>query len=157
MPTDFPAGLTGRQTRTRFLRAPTGDWPVLSQGHKEEFRVPRKGMAVPWNAPTPVVLYTKSVHGIRTQLMVLVEHRVERLFEVGQNPDSLQREGFETYDHFISYWRAVHRKGYNPLQEVDVFRITQFAEGWLGQCGWELIKALYADYLPETLLRRGQC
>lgn len=143
-----PSGLPQRQLKTLFLRAPYQDWPALSQGHKTEFRVPVRGkMADRFHAPTPVVLYAVKSPTHVHKLMVLVEHRVESLLDIDQQPDALRREGFETYEHFRNYWRARTRRPYVPMAKVEVFRLAP----WWGvgdvALGEALLERLYGDYL----------
>jgi hypothetical protein len=151
---EAPDGLPQHRLRTLFLRAPYQDWAALSQGFKQEFRRPMRGkMAERFQAPTPVVLYAVSTQlGQRSEkLMVLAEHHVESLLDIREKPDSLVREGFETYDHFRSYWRSRTRRPYMPLSKVEVFRLRPWCahiehndEMILGAL---LLERLYDDYL----------
>lgn len=146
-----PNGLTQRHLRTLFLRAPYQDWAALTQGYKTEFRARPKG-ALRYNAPTPVVLYAVSGLGRWTsKLMVLVEHRSERLVDIADQPESLLREGQESYDHFRRYWRARTRRPFRPLDKVEVFQLAPWPSGTqslqIDQLGRVLLERLYGDYL----------
>lgn len=146
---DGPSGLQQRELRTLFLRAPSHDWAALAQGHKTEFRLPQGGFPSKWiHAPTPVVLYVVSVAVQAHELMVLTHHHSESLLDIKDDPGALAREGFKTYDHFRSYWRARTRRPYEPLAKVEVFRLAPWI-GWKyrDELGMVLLRRLYGDYL----------
>jgi hypothetical protein len=149
---DAPTGLKQVQLRTVFLRAPFQDWAALSQGHKTEFRVLPRGVPSKWiEAPTPVVLYALSPHlGRRSEkLMVIIEHQQERLADIHEKPESIRREGFETYDQFRRYWRARTGRPYRPLDKVEVFQLQQWTNHNWGQLGERLLERLYGEYMPN--------
>lgn len=153
---DGPGGHTQRELKTLFLRAPADDWPALIQGLKTEFRAKPMGAFMSTvAAPTPVVLYARAPgSGLeRHELMVLVEHRTERLMDIAEQPDALAREGFPTYDHFRRYWRARTRRPYRALDVVQVFRLAPWPQGTqslaVDQLGRALLQRLYGDYLPD--------
>lgn len=100
--------------------------------------------------PSPVVLYSVSstLQVRRENLMVLVQHRNERLMDLADQPDALIREGFADYDTFRRYWRKRTHRPYRPLARVEVFTIRP----WLGaedetRLGRRLLQRLYGDYL----------
>lgn len=145
---DAPNGLKQRKLQTLFLRAPFQDWASLTQGYKTEFRSKPKGRALLLDAPTPIVLYTVSSLGREShRLMVLVEHTTEHLIDIAEKPDSLLREGFETYDHFRRYWRARTKRPYRPLDTVEVFQLAPWAETERLRLGMVLLDRLYGAYL----------
>lgn len=149
---DGPSGLCQRELKTLFLRAPYTDWAALKTGHKTEFRAPPMGaISKSVQAPTPVVLYTVSPRlGHRSEtLMILLEHHVERLMDIADKPDSLQREGHPDYDSFRRYWRARTRRRYDALARVEVFRIAPWRSSERVRLGAILADRLYGDFYPD--------
>jgi hypothetical protein len=147
-----PTGLKGRETRTLFLRAPYIDWPALAQGRKTEFRTaPIGAISAMVHAPTPVVLYTVSPRlGHRAEMLViLAEHTVERLVDIADKPESLAREGHESYDSFRRYWRIRTKRPYRPLSKVAVFTLAPWSESEKQRLGSLLIDRLYGEYYPR--------
>lgn len=147
-----PEGLTQREARTLFLKAPYADWPALSQGRKTEFRTAvNKIISASVRAPTPVVLYAVSPRlGHRpTSLMVLVEHRIERLMDIAEAPESLTREGFADYDSFRRYWRARTRRPYRALDRVAVFRLAPWQPSERERLGALLLDRLYGEHYGD--------
>ncbi len=145
-----PNGLKGKELSTRFLRAPFEDWPALSQGYKTEFRAAPMGVAVrSLQAPQPVVLYAASGYVKKKKLMVLEWHETQRLMDIADDPESLLREGFESYDHFRRYWRARTRKPFRPLQEVEAFRLRPWLQDDPLRLGPSLLERLYGDFISE--------
>jgi hypothetical protein len=144
-----PAGLTRRRASTLFLRAPFGDWTALMQGAKTEFRVPNMGAgAANIHAPTPVVIYATTSRGTtKTKLMVLVEHRRERLIDIVEDQAALMREGMPSYDHFRTYWRRRTRRPYRPLDKVEVFRVAPWLPEKREGLGALLFDRLYGEYV----------
>lgn len=145
-----PAGAERAEAVTLFLRVPAVDWPRLMVGEKTEFRTtPREGSRIgKAKTPTPVVAYrTRRGHANDFKLMVLEEYRREPLFAVSEVPESLEREGFETYDHFRRYWRARQRRPFVPLEVVQVWRVRHWQDGDLVRQGYGLLKRLYGAYL----------
>lgn len=141
-----PTGATQRIAKTIFLRAPYADWAALAQGYKTEFRAGPLGAASIY-APTPVVLYAVSSGGHRREkLMVLVEHRRERLIDADR-PEALMREGFPTYNEFRMYWRRRSHRPFLPLEEVSVFRLAPWTLAWREKLGAVLLERLYGAYL----------
>lgn len=153
---DGPGGHTQRELKTLFLRAPADDWPALTQGLKTEFRAKPMGAFMSTvGTPTPVVLYARAPgSGLeRHKLMILVEHRTERLMDIAEQPDALIREGFPTYDHFRRYWRARTRRPYRALDVVQAFRLEPWGAMYPDRISYELgrllLERLYGDYLPD--------
>lgn len=147
-----PNGLTQREAKTLFLRAPYHDWAALAQGHKTEFRAnPLGAIAQSVQVPTPVVLYAVSPRlGQRSEkLAVLVEHRIERLMDIGESPESLAAEGFADYDSFRRYWRQRTRRPYRALDRVAVFRLAPWQPSERLRLGLLLCDRLYGDYYPD--------
>ena len=147
-----PNGLTQREARTLFLRAPYHDWAALAQGRKTEFRaVPLGAIAKSVRAPTPVVLYAVSprLYHRSEKLAVLVEHHVERLMDIADKPESLAREGHRDYDSFRRYWRARTGRRFDPLARVAVFRITPWTPSERERLGPLLVDRLYGDFYPD--------
>lgn len=149
-----PNGLTQREARTLFLRVPAIDWPKVSQGSKTEFRtLPIGATSKAFHGPTPVVAYVAAPRQrTRTMIMLLLNCRRERLVDIADKPGSLAREGMASYDDFRRYWRRRTARPYRPLQEVDVFTLSQWPKDQLAidQLGRHLLTRLYGDYLPDA-------
>lgn len=149
---DGPTGLPRHELKTLFLRAPYMDWAALSTGHKTEFRAPPRGaISAMVQAPTPVVLYTVSptLKVRKHKLVVLVAHRVERLMDIADQPDSLAREGHPSYDSFRRYWRGRTRRRFNALARVEVFQLAPWQQSERQSLGAHLLDRLYGDYLGD--------
>ena len=146
-----PNGLKQKELRTRFLRAPYQDWAALSQGYKTEFRAAPMGVSVrSLQTPTPVVLYAVSNAGVKKQkLMVLENHETQRLMDIADQPNSLMREGFESYDHFRRYWRARTKRPFRPLQKVEVFHLRPWLRDDPQRLGPALLQRLYGDFIEQ--------
>jgi hypothetical protein len=148
-----PPSARQRTLRTLFLRAPYADWAALVHGHKQEFRTPPSGaLAAVIDTPTPVVLYAippARTAALREALMVLVEHRVERLHDIAGNHHSLMREGFASYDEFRAYWKKRTHRPYRAMDTVHVFRLEPYLESAKARLGEALLARLYGDYLDQ--------
>jgi hypothetical protein len=146
-----PNGLKGHELKTRFLRAPYQDWAALDQGYKTEFRALPMGVSVrSLQTPTPVVLYAVSNAGVKKQkLMVLTRHETQRLMDIADYPESLLREGFETYDHFRRYWRARTKRPFRPLEKVEAFQLRPWLRDDPIALGHLLVQRLYGSFIPE--------
>lgn len=147
-----PTGLIQREAKTLFLRAPYHDWAALAQGRKTEFRAtPLGAVAKSVHAPTPVVLYAVSPRlGHRSEkLVVLAEHRVERLMDIADQPESLTREGHPDYDSFRRYWRARSGRRFDPLLRVAVFTLAPWTPSERSRLGPLLIDRLYGEHYPD--------
>jgi hypothetical protein len=144
------------QASTRFLRVPAEDWARVRIGEKTEFRTrPRERSNITTCAlPTPVVAYTTRRSGdvdpFSTKLMVLLERRYEPLFNIAEDPGALEREGFESYAHFRSYWKARNGGKYVPMQRVYVWRVREFVENDTYVLGTELLRELYGEHLQAA-------
>lgn len=137
-----------RHVTTRFLRVPLVDWPAVKIGRKTEYRRPVSTRApiFPYT-PTPVVAYALRGKTYDHRLMVLESIRQETLWQIRDSPESLEREGMETYEQFRAYWKARTRK-YLPLAVVYVYRVMPWMPGDEQAMGAELIGHLYKDFLP---------
>lgn len=122
-------------------------------GEKTEFRTrPREGSnLIVCKLPTPVVAYTKrgaSVDAGSARMMVLIERRLERLFDISENPEALVREGFDSHDEFRGYWKRRNGGVYKPSQRVYVWRVRPFdAHADEDTLGRGLFRELYGEHL----------
>lgn len=143
------------------LRVPSEDWAAVSFGYKTEFRWPENGRS-PGDGPgahppTPVVAYTELGSESFRQLMVLVEHRLEVLFLITEHPDSISREGFDTYEQFRAYWRRRYaHQPYHPQQKVHVYRVRPWTEEDYTNMGVRLLDDLYGEYIDDLQRRQLQ-
>jgi hypothetical protein len=145
-----PKGGERAEAVTLFLRVPAVDWPRIVVGEKTEFRTtPREGSRMgKAKCPTPVVAYrTRQGHDNDFKLLLLQEMRAEPLFAVSEVPESLAREGFETYDLFRRYWRARQRRPFVPLEVVQVWRVCLPTQRDYRDMGDRLLCQLYGPYL----------
>jgi hypothetical protein len=147
-----------RQIVTRFLRVPAADWLAVKYGEKTEFRTRSvvMGTAGMW-FPSPIVAWASWRRGSQTssyereqQVMVFEEHRQERLFLVGEDRESLRREGFNTYEEFRRYWQT----RYGTLRADDlvhVWRVRCWTDDDDETMGRVLLDRLYGEYLRGDL------
>lgn len=154
-PSTAPDGYPMHHLGTRFLRVPIDDWNSVKIFNKREFRTkPRGGGAIyAIECPSPIVAYAVSRNGARAcKLMVLAERRLERLVDIANKPESLELEGFDTYDEFKGYWRKRNAGIYKPLQEVIVHRLAPWpSDENQGRLGMRMIKRLYGEFIqPGT-------
>jgi hypothetical protein len=145
----YPNGLKGREAHTLFLRAPVCDWALLEQDLKQEFRMPwTPSLAKSYYfTPTLVVLYCTPPHSApKSCLKVLLNRHEESLIDISKNKDALQREGFDTYDHFRGYWKGRMKNPYDPLQHVFVLQIAPPTDHLLRKTAMCLLGRLYAEH-----------
>lgn len=131
-----PAPYQQRHASTLFLRVPLADWARVVVGEKTEFRTrPKESSSLlRVYTPTPVVAYCANRGGeYSSKLMVLEERRYETLFDVSMNPESVEREGFASYDEFRRYWRKRRKGVYRPLERVHVWRVRKWGHDETGQ------------------------
>lgn len=152
---DAPNPYSERQVSTRFLRVPLIDWPNVKVGRKTEYRKATKRPVIFPYTPTPVVAYTIRGQTYDQRLMVLDAVHQETLWNIKDSAESLQREGFETYEDFRAYWKQRHGT-YLPLTVVYVYRVRPIDTGdetamalELMALGGKLIEHLYGDFLPN--------
>lgn len=142
-----PNPYTARKVSTRFLRVPLLDWPGVKVGRKTEFRraAGKRAARFPYT-PTPVVAYTLRGQTYDHKVMVLESVREDTLWAISEDPEGLEREGFETYAEFRNYWKR--RNGtYLPLTKVHVYRVRPWDHADPAVCGVDLINHLYGEYL----------
>lgn len=142
-----PNPFTARKVSTRFLRVPLLDWPGVKIGRKTEFRKLAAGRRpiFPYT-PTPVVGYTLNGTTYDHRVMVLTGVREETLWAISESPESLSREGFDTYEAFRDYWKLRHRT-YRPLSIVIVYSVrawSQRADPMM--MGERLVEHLYGEF-----------
>lgn len=135
------------QLRTVFLRVPSVDWAAVKRGAKTEFRSIGGNTTQLWNTrtPTPVVIYRKSGAGYDSHLMVLEDVRREKLIEM--SPQSLEAEGFRTFEEFRQYWMRRERRKFMPMAEVFVYRLREWMEDDFAVMGEALLERLYGEFL----------
>ncbi len=136
------------QLRTTFLRVPTNDWSAVKTGIKTEFRASGRAASQLWNVkcPTPVVAYTRFAdERYDSRLMVLMATWQEALDSI--SPESLEREGFETFAHFRRYWMERHKRRFHPLTQVHVYRLRPFHVGDRAEMAEALLMRLYGEHL----------
>lgn len=145
-----------RRASTVFVRVPTSDWVEVKSGHKTEFRgSPGAVSSLNWvETPTPVVAYRYSrAHGYDAALMVLEERWQEPLGAI--TPESLAREGHESFAHFRRYWIRREGKRFRPTREVVVYRIRRWAPEDARLFADRLLARLYGDFLPEEAVQEA--
>lgn len=119
-----PKPWTQRHASTVFLRVPTIDWVEVKRGMKTEFRgSPGAVSGLKFvEPPTPVVAYrVDRSHGYDAALMVLEDRWQEELGSI--SPESLEREGFETFAEFRRYFVLRERRRFRLTRNVTVYRL----------------------------------
>jgi hypothetical protein len=133
-----------RRTSTLFLRVPTGDWPKVKRGIKQEFRA-QSGIQSQLHkvvAPMPVVAYAVDRRGRHdARLMVLTAIWREPLGAI--SPESLEAEGCRNLGEFRRYWIARDKRRFTPTAVVAVYRVRPWRD--------ELDDRLMADRLLHHL------
>lgn len=136
------------ETRTTFLRIAGEDWASVKIGAKTEFRASPHYVSQLWNVqcPTPVVGYTmRRVGGYESTLLVLEATWHEPVGAI--TPESLEREGFQSFAHFRRYWMERTKKRFSPLQVVHVFQVRPLREEDHASMGLQLFRKLYREHL----------
>lgn len=146
-----PRPYTQRHARTLFVRVPADDWPLVRRGMKKEFRGQLGRQSALWAnvaCPTPVVAYAIVRGSYDARLMILQSVRQEELGAI--TPESLQREGFETFEEFRRYWLRRERGGskFKPTRKVFVYGIRPWHPTDELEMGLGLLKRLYGDFMP---------
>lgn len=124
-----PRPWTQHQARTNFLRVPHTDWINVSRGLKTEFRASHKSCSALWavEPPTPVVAYRQHPSlGYDSKLMVLEAKWQEPLAAIG--PESLEREGFDSFAEFRRYWTRREKRHFPPTRLVTAYRVRPWTE-----------------------------
>lgn len=145
-----------RQSRvsTTFVRVPRSDWALVRRGHKTEFRSSLGGdVAQFWGLtpPMPVIAWTWSkIRGYDAALMVLEASWREPLGAI--TPESLEREGFNSFAEFRRYYMERERRHFTPTRQVQVFRLREWedATDFPAFAQATLLK-LYGDFIPDGL------
>lgn len=146
-----PKPFIQRQAQTIFLRVPFYDWPLVSGGSKTEFRAGSGSVSgLKWvEPPIPVVAYTHHhVQGYFSKLMVLEERRQEPLAAI--TAESLEREGFESFEEFRSYWCAREKRRFTPTRQIVVYRVRPFEQGDDERFADQLFEHLYGAFKSPT-------
>jgi hypothetical protein len=131
------------------MRVPVADWNAVRIGAKREFRMkPREGSnLLAAKCPTPVVAYTVNKKGEHAcKLMVLEEKWTEPIIGIADRPDSIAREGFDSYDEFRRYWRTRNKGVYRPLERVTAFRVAELNDERVRELAGRAFAHLYGDY-----------
>lgn len=146
-----PKPFTQREAKTIFLRVPFVDWPMVTNGDKTEFRAGSgsvSGLKFV-EPPLPVVAYTyHPVQGYQAKLMILEERRQEPLAAI--TGESLEREGFESFEEFRSYWCARERRRFTPTRQIVVYRVRLFEKGDEELFADRLFEHLYGAFQPAS-------
>lgn len=143
-----------RQSRvsTTFVRVPREDWSLVKRGHKTEFRSSIGGdVAQFWGIqpPMPVIAWTWSkIRGYDHKLMVLEAAWREPVGAI--SAESLEREGYDSYEEFRRYYMHRERRHFTPTREVQVFRLRQWEHSTdFSAFGEAILLKLYGDFLPS--------
>jgi hypothetical protein len=141
-----------RTASTLFLPVPPEDWARVKQGLKTEFRT-TQGRKPPFR-PTPVVAYDPEGHD---QIMMVLEgYRYEQVFFISERPDSIEREGFGSYDDFRDYWKRRNKDGvYRPTERVHVWQVRRWEAEDYDTMGAILLDQLYGESLDRRLQPSG--
>lgn len=143
-----PKPYTQRRASTIFLRVPSVDWAAVRRGDKTEFRSSvGRSVAQSWNVvtPCPVVAYHVSkARGHEHALMVLEATWREPLGAI--QPESLQREGFDSYAAFRRYFMQRERRHFTPTREVACYRLRPWEPGDARELADLLLLRLYGEY-----------
>lgn len=139
-----------RHVATTFLRVPRHDWPAVKRGYKSQFRA---GNAVPqlFSIQTPTVVVAYSVRNRRHDecLMVLEKLWQEPLGAI--SPESLEREGFASFERFRDDWMVREKRRFSPTRQVFVYRVRAFTPADIKPAAARLFAHLYGDFLgPES-------
>jgi hypothetical protein len=128
---------------------PHADWAAVKNGLKTEFRASANALtrAVEVHVPALVVAWTRSQGVYESKLMVLEETFREPL--MGMSAESLKREGFETFAQFRRYYVHRNRRLFEPMREVQAYRLRPYERGDLASVGLELVERLYQEHLPS--------
>lgn len=140
------------RTSTIFLRVPTVDWQSVKRGRKTEFRSGvGRNITQLWQVqtPTPVVGYCQSrTRGYESALLLLEATWREPLGAI--TPESLQREGFESFAHFRRYFMQRERRHFTPTREVQAYRVRPWQPSDFTPMADALLTRLYGDFLPSS-------
>lgn len=140
-----------RRFTTKVLHVAQGDWPLVKRGLKTEYRHRIKDTRrrrYLHDTPSPVVLSPTKGHDFA--LAVLEATWFEPLGAI--SPESLQREGFESFAEFRRYWvlqREFNKRRFKAEDPAVVFRVRlATTDEDFTYCGRLLLARLYAPWLP---------
>jgi hypothetical protein len=141
-----PRPYTQHRMSTLFLRVPDREWAAVSRGYKTEFRAGGRDPSQLWQVPTPIPVVAYRIHHGRydAQLMLLERVWQERLIEIG--PESLQREGHESFASFRKAWIARERQRFRPEKKVFVYRIRPITQADVDASAVRMFNHLYGDF-----------
>jgi hypothetical protein len=115
--------------QTHLLRIPLTDWAAVTQGRKTEIRFGRP-MLHPPHTPSAAIGYAWSRFRAEnfTAMLVIEDAWSEVLGSI--SPESLEREGFDSFVAFRTYWRErVHGHTFLRDQVVTVLRLRPWRDG----------------------------
>lgn len=155
MPHKLPFG----RSQTIFCRIPGLDWSAVLSSEKTEVRtlVGGKGLS-PYalkHTPCPAVIHTTKVRGVNPHHLAIIERAwTEPLGSL--TPESIRREGFESFTEFKQYWLLRRdaetpgniRSEWSPLKEVNVIRLRLMRETDYVWAGDYLFHRLYGNFIP---------
>jgi len=147
--TNGPKPWIQRHASTVFLRVPAIDWLAVKRGNKTEFRAaPGAVSGLKFiEPPTPVVAYrVDRSHGYDAALMVLEERWQEPLGSI--TPESLEREGFETFAEFRRYFINRERRRFRLTRQVTVYRVRPWQPEDARVFADDLLERLFGAFLP---------
>lgn len=140
-----------RQASTLFLRVPKAEWPEVTLGVKREFRAGSGKVSALFNVepPVPVVAYTVDTFGrYKNALMVLEAVWREPLGAITK--ESLEAEGFTTFEEFFDHWIAREHRPFPTLAMTTVYRVRPWGlEDYRGMAD-ELLRHLYGEFLNPS-------
>jgi len=136
-----------RQATTIFVRVPNAEWAAVRYGGKCEFRAACGKHSALWNVPTPTPAVAYCVDQIgryRSSLMVLEDVWREPLGAI--TPESLEAEGYGTYQDFKRAWIKREHRAFPPLRMTTVYRIRPWRPEDEHAMASELLHRLYGDF-----------
>lgn len=136
-----------RQARTVFLRVPAADWHLVKSGYKREFRAASGQVSALQfvEPPTLVVAYTERRGHHEGIIMVLEERWREPLGAI--TAESLENEGFATFEAFRRYWMEREKRRFRPTREVTVYRVRPFEQGDIEVFSLRILEHLYGEWI----------
>lgn len=140
-----------RQARTIFLRVPAADWPLVSRGKKREFRAASGQVSALQfvEPPTPVVAYTERRGQHEGIIMVLERRWREPLGAITE--ESLEAEGFHTFEAFRRYWMQREKRRFRPTREVTVYRVRPWTPDDIEVFSLRILEHLYGEWIAHAV------
>lgn len=139
-----------RQASTTFIRVPASDWLLVKHGRKTEFRVVDTRARLDWvqgYGPTPVVAYTYVGGRLEYDAALMVLERCWKEPVGSISPESILREGFDSFASFRRYFKLRTKRPFRPLQEVWCFQVRPWKSPDAEEQGQRLLERLYGEFL----------